>query len=85
MVTNPKHNGKSKCCFLSLGLQILSIRRITMTKKPLGTTAKTGETCPESGVWKVEGNPSTTAPIAKGNKMPPYAQKAVTWKLTQYA
>ncbi len=56
-----------------------------MTKAPLGTTAKTGEKCPESGVWTVVGTPSTTAPIAKGNTMPPYAGKAVTWKLTAYA
>jgi hypothetical protein len=52
---------------------------------PLGTTAKTGERCPESGVWKVVGNPSTTAPIAKHNVMPPYNNKAVTWRLESYA
>jgi len=54
-------------------------------KKPIGTTARTGETCPESGVWTVVGTPSTTAPIAKGNRMPPYGGNAVTWKLTRYA
>jgi hypothetical protein len=52
---------------------------------PIGTTARTGETCPESGVWKVVGSPSTTAPIARGNHMPPYDGKAVTWQLTRYA
>lgn len=56
-----------------------------LMKKPLGTTAKTGQSCPESGVWKVVGNPSTTAPIAKGNTMPPYAGKAVTWELKSHA
>jgi len=56
-----------------------------MAKAPIGTTAKTGEICPESGVWKVVGTPTTTAPIAKGNRMPPYADKAVTWQLIQYA
>ena len=56
-----------------------------MSKAPIGTTAKTGENCPESGVWKVVGTPSTTAPIAKGNKMPPYSGNAVTWKLIQHA
>lgn len=56
-----------------------------MAKKPIGTTAKTGEKCPESGIWKVVGTPSTTAPIAVGNKMPPYNRKAVTWRLIQYA
>jgi len=56
-----------------------------MTKRPIGTRAKTGETCPESGVWKVEGFPTTTAPIAKGNRMPPYSNLAVTWILASYA
>ena len=55
------------------------------TRAPLGTTAKTGEDCPESGVWKVVGTPTTTAPIAEGNRFPPYSGKAVTWKLIQYA
>lgn len=54
-------------------------------KAPLGTTARTGEKCPESGVWAVVGTPSTTAPIAKNNTMPPYNAQAVIWKLTQYA
>ncbi len=51
----------------------------------VGRTAKTGETCPESGVWKVQGTPTTTAPIAEGNRMPPYDGKAVTWILIQLA
>lgn len=52
---------------------------------PIGATAKTGEKCPESGVWTVVGTPTTTAPISKGNIMPPYGGKAVTWRLTAYA
>ncbi len=54
-------------------------------RKPIGTQARTGQVCPESGVWKVVGTPSTTAPIAKGNRMPPYSGNAVTWRLTAYA
>ena len=56
-----------------------------MPKAPLSTTARTGELCPESGVWKVLDTPSTTAPIARGNHMPPYNNRAVTWSLIQYA
>ena len=56
-----------------------------MAKAPIGTTASTGQTCPESGVWKSLDTPSTPAPIAKGNRMPPHNGNAVTWKLTQYA
>ncbi len=57
----------------------------TARRAPLGTTARTGESCPESGVWEVVGTPSTTAPIAKSNRMPPYDGKAVTWRLKAYA
>lgn len=57
----------------------------TQTRKPLGTTARTGERCPESGVWKVVGYPTTTAPISESNVMPPYRDKAVTWELIAYA
>ncbi len=64
---------------------LLILNQINMAREPIGTTARTGQNCPESGIWKVVGTPSTTAPIAKGNKMPPYGGKAVTWKLTQYA
>jgi hypothetical protein len=52
---------------------------------PIGTTARTGQICPESGVWKVVTAPSTTAPIAKGNTMPPYNGGAVSWRLIQKA
>ncbi|GGY91404.1 hypothetical protein GCM10011614_02600 [Novosphingobium colocasiae] len=55
------------------------------SKKPIGTTSHTGETCPESGVWQSMDVPSTTAPIAKGNRMPPHNGRAVTWKLIRYA
>jgi hypothetical protein len=54
-------------------------------KKPLGTTGRTGESCPESGVWNVVGTPTTSAPIAKGNRFPPYGGVAVTWRLSSYA
>jgi hypothetical protein len=53
--------------------------------KPIGTTAKTGEKCPESGVWESQDSSPTTAPIAVGNTMPPHNAKAVTWKLIRYA
>lgn len=54
-------------------------------KSPLGTRARTGETCPESGVWKSLDAPSTTAPIAEGNRMPPHNGQSVTWQLIAYA
>lgn len=54
-------------------------------KHPIGTHAKTGEICPESGVWQTLSNPSTTAPIAKGDRLPPYRGEAVTWFLLAHA
>jgi hypothetical protein len=54
-------------------------------KWPLGTMRKTGESCPESGVWESQDYPSTTAPISVGNILPPHRQKSVVWKLIQYA
>ncbi|GAY11014.1 hypothetical protein TOK_5499 [Pseudonocardia sp. N23] len=56
-----------------------------MARKPIGTTARTGERCPESGVWEVLAPTNTTAPIAENNVMPPYRQQAVTWRLKAYA
>ena len=56
-----------------------------MSRLPLGTKRKTGETCPESGVWKALSNPSTTIPLAKGNTFPPYNNQSVIWELIQYA
>lgn len=57
----------------------------TVVRCPIGTRVSTGNICPESGVWKVEGYPSTTAPISKGNRMPPYGGRSVVWILIQYA
>jgi hypothetical protein len=55
-------------------------------RKPIGTLASTGELCPESGVWEAQAYPTTTtAPIAKGNRMPPYRGNSVAWKLIRYA
>lgn len=54
-------------------------------RAPIGTTARTSERCPESGVWQAQASPTTTAPIAKGNIMPPYRGAAVVWKLIRYA
>ncbi|MGP3023586.1 hypothetical protein, partial [Serratia ureilytica] len=69
----------------SATVALYGLRKDLMSKSPIGTTATTGQKCPESGVWEVVGKPSTTAPIAKGNIMPPYGGKGVTWKLIQYA
>jgi len=58
---------------------------MTKSKTPIGTRVRTGEVCPESGVWRSDDYPSTTAPIAKGNRMPPHNGQAVYWVLVNYA
>ena len=58
---------------------------LTKNRKPIGTIAKTGQRCPESGVWQAQLTPFETAPIAEHNVMPPYRNTAVNWKLIRYA
>ncbi len=58
---------------------------ISERKVAIGTRVRTGEVCPESGVWRSDDYPSTTAPIAKGNRMPPHNGQAVYWVLVSYA
>ena len=53
---------------------------------PLGTTAKTGKKCPQSGVWVSVNNPEFEITIAKGRSMPPQTDRvATTWKLKSYS
>ncbi len=54
-------------------------------KTPLGAIRNTGDICPESGVWATMTTPSTTAPIARGDRFPPYRGQAVRWQLKAYA
>lgn len=53
-----------------------------MMKPRLGMTARTGEKCPKSGVWKVMGKFETvTMSVSRGNKMPTHENRSVNWKL----
>lgn len=52
---------------------------------PLGATVTTGEQCPETGLWSVIGRPETAIPIAKGDLVPPYEGKPVTWQFVRRA
>lgn len=68
-----------------ISTHLASRRMVRALRHPIGTTARTGEKCPESGDWQVVGTPTTTAPIAERNVMPPYRDRAVTWRLVRYA
>lgn len=51
-------------------------------KPRLGMTARTGEKCPKSGVWKVMGTSETvTLSVSRGNRMPMHGNRNVNWKL----
>ncbi len=68
-----------------LGLKYNNLKLKIMARVPLGTTRKTGEKCPESGVWESQGTPSTTIPLSEGETFPPYNDEDTTWKLIAYA
>lgn len=42
---------------------------------------KTGKKCSHSGEWEVEGRLSTIVYLSKGDLMPTYCGKVVTWIL----
>ncbi|UST77256.1 hypothetical protein [Pseudomonas siliginis] len=48
---------------------------------PAGTTANTGESCPQGGIWHPVGNPSETRAIGINNKMPPTPAGETHWVL----
>jgi hypothetical protein len=50
---------------------------------PPGTKAKTGEKCPQGGVWHPVGNAHETRAIGLGNVMPPTPAKETHWILKQ--
>jgi len=53
-------------------------------RKPLGTIARSGEKCPETGIWKTSTRPTTSIPFNEGVKMPSYEGKPMIWKLVSY-
>lgn len=46
---------------------------------PPGATVKTGETCPQSGLWQVVGQPACTAVLERGHLVPPCHGKTAVW------
>ncbi|HWR02436.1 MAG TPA: hypothetical protein VN419_00345 [Humidesulfovibrio sp.] len=51
-----------------------------MPKQPSGELAVTGDDCPATGIWAVADHPESVATMVKGNIMPPYEGKSVTWR-----
>lgn len=48
---------------------------------PPGTKAKTGEACPQGGVWHPVGNAKEERSIGIGNRMPPTPKGETHWVL----
>jgi len=46
---------------------------------------RTGEPCPESGIWAVVGDPAGTVAVARGEPMPRSGKRAVVWFLMRRA
>lgn len=42
-------------------------------------TRTSGQKCPESGIWKIVGEITTTQAIMKGDQIPEYCGKKVRW------
>jgi hypothetical protein len=57
---------------------------ISYLKKPLGTIARTGESCPEDGIWKTQEKPTTSIQFIKNIKMPGIQGRPMIWKLVSY-
>ena len=62
---------------------INSALRAHMARALKGFRVRTGDACPESGVWVVVGSPSRTVAIARGEVMPPVGRKSVVWCLAR--
>ncbi|HEX3009010.1 MAG TPA: hypothetical protein VHO90_15510 [Bacteroidales bacterium] len=53
-------------------------------KIQVGTLAKSGERCPETGLWEVQDCQAITFVMNKGNILPPYKGNEVYWKFIDY-
>lgn len=51
----------------------------------VGQLAKTGEPCPESGLWQPLNSRSAAMAFSLGHQMPPHQKKPVVWRLVQRA
>lgn len=56
-----------------------------MARTPLGTIRRTGQKCPESGVWEAQSSPKGTIPLSEDETFPPHNGGATDWKLIAYA
>lgn len=52
---------------------------------PIRLLARTGDPCPESGIWVVVGQVDIAVTVAAGHLMPPAKGSAVTWRLDSVA
>lgn len=53
-------------------------------KNPIGTLVRTGERCPESGVWVLQDQPNKKLSMYEGKIVPPHDEKIANWKLLSY-
>lgn len=53
-------------------------------KNPIGTLVRTGERCPESGVWALQDQPNKKLSMHEGEIVPPHGDQDTSWKLVSY-
>jgi hypothetical protein len=49
----------------------------------LGTRLRTGDVCPQTGIWRVLKVAASSTPVLQGKPMPPYGGRSVMWELIQ--
>lgn len=54
-------------------------------KNPIGTIVRSGQRCPENGVWALQDQPSTQLSLSQANIFPPHDGKTANWKLVSYS
>ena len=52
--------------------------------EPIGTIRRTGEICPQTGVWRSSAYPSTSEALTSGDTMPYVDGRKVFWELIAY-
>jgi hypothetical protein len=49
----------------------------------LGIRLRTGDVCPQSGIWRVVTEAASDTPIHQGQAMPDHGGRSVIWELVQ--
>jgi len=68
-----------------LAARFVRLDLVSGRAEPQPLTARTGERCPESGLWRAEGSPDGAIPVTVGATMPPLGNRSVIWSFAACA